>query len=63
MGPTVGIKRKNMLLSMSLMNISSLHKKILMHVSLLIGGEVAVHSFLDYISLYVTFSQFLVSYT
>ena len=46
-----GIKRKTMLLSMSLMNISSLHEKILTHVSLLIGGEVAVHSFLNYIGL------------
>ena len=45
------IKRKTALSSTSLMNISSLRKRILTHVSLLIGGVVAVHSFLNYIGL------------
>src|ERR1700678_246863 len=57
-----GIKKKIALSSMSLMNILSFLEKTLIHVSLLIGGEVAARNFLLHIDLSVIFSQFPVSH-
>ena len=56
------VSKKIMLSSMSFMNILNFLEKTLIHVSLLIGGEVTAHNFLLYISLSVIFSQFLVSH-
>src|SRR5277367_4828242 len=51
-----GIKKKIASSSTSLMNILSFLEKTLIHVSLLIGGEVAAHNFLLYIDLSDIFS-------